>query len=38
MSAMGQIRNEASDISVTDIESGYRIVIGSGGKENLLSS
>jgi len=38
-SLMGQIRNEASDISVADTQSGnYQIVIGSGGKANSLSS
>ena len=37
-SLMGGIRNEASDVSVTDTKSGYEIVIGSGGKTNSLSS
>jgi hypothetical protein len=37
-SLMGQIRNEASDISVTEMQPGYRIVIGSGGPAISVSS
>jgi len=38
ISLIGKIRNEASDIFVTDTGSGYQIVIGSGGKVSSLSS
>ena len=37
-SLMGQIRNEASDILVTEMQSGYQIVIGSGGPAISVSS
>jgi hypothetical protein len=37
-SLIGQITNEASNTSVTDTHGSYRVVIGSGGKSNSLSS
>jgi hypothetical protein len=37
-SLMGQIRNEAPDVSVSEMKSGFQIVIGSGGKANSISS
>ena len=37
-SLMGQIRNEASDVSVSEERSDFQIVIGSGGKANSISS
>jgi predicted membrane protein len=36
-SLMGQIRNEAPDVSVSEMKSGFQIVIGSGGKANSIS-